>query len=120
MVVGWVGCWMGAALQLWKIDEPLFDAWLGILNRTRRGGGGGGVAAAAAAEGPWLWLPLFPDVARPNLDAHAARWGGGTGMERRLVWTGLFGQVQGASQPPPEQPRPASLPHAPMPCPNRK
>jgi len=46
-------------IQLWKIDEELFRTWLGVMK---------GTSAANAV----LWLPLFPDVAKPNLEAMAS------------------------------------------------
>ena len=62
--------------QLWKIDKELLQVWLAVLERT-------------AAQGAWLWLPLFPDVARPNLMRAAAA--AGAGVAARIVWTPLFG-----------------------------
>ena len=63
--------------QLWKIDEALFRAWLAVLNGTHE-------------QDARLWLPLFPDVARPKLEA-MAREVLGPSAPRRLVWTPLFG-----------------------------
>jgi predicted O-linked N-acetylglucosamine transferase (SPINDLY family) len=52
------GALMSGFNQLWKIDESLFRTWLTVLSATRRGEA-------------TLWLPLFPEVARPNLDRMA-------------------------------------------------
>ena len=59
--------------QLWKIDAHLFAAWLEILERL---------------QDATLWLPLFPDVAKPALQGIASR----KELEERIAWTPLFGQ----------------------------
>jgi protein O-GlcNAc transferase len=65
--------------QLWKIDEQLFRTWLSIL-------------MATSVQQAVLWLPLFPDVARPNLDAMAQEVLGVGAAAARMVWTPLFGE----------------------------
>ena len=65
--------------QLWKIDEQLFRTWLSIL-------------MATSVQQAVLWLPLFPDVARPNLDAMAQEVLGAGAAAARMVWTPLFGE----------------------------
>mmetsp|Transcript_31188 Transcript_31188/g.48825 ORF Transcript_31188/g.48825 Transcript_31188/m.48825 type:complete len:247 (+) Transcript_31188:1517-2257(+) len=62
--------------QLWKIDQDLWRVWMSILQRTKA----------------YLWLPLFPDVAKPNLEYYTTLYA--PEVKNRIVWTPLYPQEE--------------------------